>query len=95
MAFKMQGVSLGKPNTAIPIVGAIVGTTHMKGGYLLTDGRSLHPLQRSGAAAHSGYPSVGVPPLAGSGGPPAAQTDISYPARLTPTIAGNPSVMIG
>lgn len=42
----------------IPVVGAFFGTLHTRVADVFTDGRSLHPLQRTGAASHSGFPNV-------------------------------------
>lgn len=76
----------------VPIVGAFGGATHTFNTAVLTDGRSLHPLQRLGLVAHSGWPNMGTPRLAGVdtappaggpalGGPPLLDTSITAALR--------------
>lgn len=82
--------------TQLAIVGGIVGGVHMPGPYILTDGRSLHPLQRTGAVPHSGVPNLGAVGHAGlTGAPPVGVgPDLGYPATMTPGIALNPAVRV-
>lgn len=69
------------------ISGAFIGPNHGFASRVLTDGRSLHPLQRSGAVAHLGFavePAAGQPGL--GTGPAAAGPNLGMPHVLNVSI---------
>ena len=80
----------------VAVTGGIAGPMHIPTAYLLNGGRSLHPLQRTGAVSHSGYSPLPAAAQAGQGSAPAAGApDLTYPARLTPGITSNPALRVG
>lgn len=82
--------------SSLAIVGGVTGFAHTPGAYLLTQGRSLHPLQRQGSVDHSGYgpPGAETMPGVGHGPPVGVGADLGYPATLTPGIALSPAVRV-
>ena len=72
----------------LPIAGAFVGPLHQFPTRVLAGGKSLDPLQRTGDVGHTGFPSVGVPHLAGLGNgvPPAAPPNLIMPHSLNVSI---------
>jgi hypothetical protein len=74
------------PNSS-PIAGAFQGAMHIRTPFL-TDGRSLHPLQRLGMVPHSGmavYPASGVPGMH-SNLYPAKASNLMFPNTLNTSI---------
>lgn len=71
----------------IPAAGAFTGSNHQFTTFL-TQGRSLHPMQRVGLVDHSGF---GVVPAAspytmGSNARPAKATNLKFPNMLNTSI---------
>lgn len=67
-------------------VGPVSGDNHLTAARVLTDGRSLHPMQRQGDVPHSGFPSLAAGSPAGQGNAPAAaETHLLSPAVLNPS----------
>ena len=79
------------------ITGAIVGPLHAFASRLLTDGRSLHPLQRTGEVDHTGWPSIPAartPSI--SDAPHAGGPQLAYPnvLNISITTATNPAARV-
>lgn len=83
-------------SSKLALVGGVVGFHHTPGAYLLTQGRSLHPMQRQGSVSHSGFASVPAAFIGGAGhGPPVGVgPDLGYPATLMPGRALMPAVRV-
>lgn len=69
----------------INVAGAITGPNHVFANNVLTDGRSLHPLQRLGLVSHSGYPNIGAAGRPFGAAPPAKGPVQDRLSILTPS----------
>ena len=80
-----------------PVIGAFNGPMHPFASSFLTQGRSLHPMQRIGDVAHTGWPSEGAGATPGLGNaPPAGGPDLKLPLQLSfsLTTATNPAARV-